>query len=234
MAPPPSRRWIASSARATPMSPKPSARCSAASASTPSPARPRSSSSPTPTNDPRRVAVDLLAQAEHDEAAQAILITDDAGFADAVAAAVAAELATLPRAAIAGASWRGARRDHPGARLGRGGRAGQPAGARAPAIDAARSGAGVRPHPPRRRGVPRRASVPRRSATTWPARTTCCRPDAPRASPPACRCSTSSSAPPGSRPTPAALARVGPAAVALAEAEGLQAHARSIALRLGG
>ena len=57
-------------------------------------------------NDPRRVAVDLLAQAEHDEAAQAILLTDDAGFADAVAAAVAAELPTLPRAAIAGASWR--------------------------------------------------------------------------------------------------------------------------------
>ena len=56
-------------------------------------------------NDPRRVALDLLAQAEHDEAAQAILITDDAGFADAVAAAVAAELPTLPRAAIAGASW---------------------------------------------------------------------------------------------------------------------------------
>jgi histidinol dehydrogenase len=56
-------------------------------------------------NDPRRVAVDLLAQAEHDEAAQSILITDDAGFADAVVAAVAAELPTLPRAAIAGASW---------------------------------------------------------------------------------------------------------------------------------
>jgi histidinol dehydrogenase len=56
-------------------------------------------------NDPRRIAVDLLAQAEHDEAAQSILITDDAGFADAVAAAVTAELPTLPRAAIAGASW---------------------------------------------------------------------------------------------------------------------------------
>jgi histidinol dehydrogenase len=56
-------------------------------------------------NDPRLVAVDLLAQAEHDEAAQSILITDDAGFADAVAAAVAAELPTLPRSAIAGASW---------------------------------------------------------------------------------------------------------------------------------
>jgi histidinol dehydrogenase len=56
--------------------------------------------------DPRRVAVDLLAQAEHDEAAQSILITDDADFADAVAAAVTAEIPTLPRAAIAGASWR--------------------------------------------------------------------------------------------------------------------------------
>jgi histidinol dehydrogenase len=56
-------------------------------------------------NDPRRVAIDLMAQAEHDEAAQSILITDSAAFADAVAAAVLAELPTLPRAAIAGASW---------------------------------------------------------------------------------------------------------------------------------
>ena len=55
--------------------------------------------------DPRRVATDLLAQAEHDEAAQSILNTDDDRFAAAVAAAVAAELPTLPRAAIAGASW---------------------------------------------------------------------------------------------------------------------------------
>jgi len=57
-------------------------------------------------NDPRCVAVDLLAQAEHDEAAQAILITDDPAFADRVATAVTQELPTLPRAAIAGASWR--------------------------------------------------------------------------------------------------------------------------------
>src|SRR5271167_3296068 len=56
-------------------------------------------------NDPRLVAIDLLAQAEHDEAAQAILITDNAAFGDAVGRAVAAELPTLPRAAIAGASW---------------------------------------------------------------------------------------------------------------------------------
>jgi histidinol dehydrogenase len=57
-------------------------------------------------NTPRLVAVDLLAQAEHDEAAQSILITDSAAFAAAVADAVAAELKTLPRAAIAAASWR--------------------------------------------------------------------------------------------------------------------------------
>ncbi|MBR0683227.1 histidinol dehydrogenase [Roseomonas eburnea] len=57
-------------------------------------------------NDPRHVAVDLLAQAEHDESAQSILITPDAALADTVAAAVEAELRHLPRAAIAGESWR--------------------------------------------------------------------------------------------------------------------------------
>ena len=56
-------------------------------------------------NDPRRVAVDLLAQAEHDEAAQSILISDDAAFIEAVIAAVTAELPGLARAAIARASW---------------------------------------------------------------------------------------------------------------------------------
>lgn len=57
-------------------------------------------------NDPAHLALDLLAQAEHDEAAQAILATDDPGLADAVAAAVEDALASLPRADIAGASWR--------------------------------------------------------------------------------------------------------------------------------
>ena len=58
------------------------------------------------TAEPDWVAADLLAQAEHDAAAQSILITDDAGFADAVADAVAHQLSALPRSAIAGASWR--------------------------------------------------------------------------------------------------------------------------------
>jgi len=52
------------------------------------------------------IAADLLAQAEHDTAAQSILITDDAKLAAEVEKAVAAQLAGLPRAAVAGASWR--------------------------------------------------------------------------------------------------------------------------------
>jgi histidinol dehydrogenase len=55
---------------------------------------------------PGDVAMDLLAQAEHDESAQSILITTSAAFAQAVAAAVEATIPTLPRHAIAGASWR--------------------------------------------------------------------------------------------------------------------------------
>ena len=57
-------------------------------------------------NDPGWIATDLLAQAEHDEAAQAILITDDGAFADSVTASVKTVLAGLGRKAIAGASWR--------------------------------------------------------------------------------------------------------------------------------
>jgi histidinol dehydrogenase len=56
-------------------------------------------------NRPDFIAADLLSQAEHDTAAQSILITDDAGFADAVAAAVEEQLKALPRTAIARASW---------------------------------------------------------------------------------------------------------------------------------
>lgn len=56
--------------------------------------------------DPRWIAADLMAQAEHDSAAQSVLITDDQDFADAVEREVAACLETLPRAEIAAASWR--------------------------------------------------------------------------------------------------------------------------------
>lgn len=56
-------------------------------------------------NDPAWIAADLLSQAEHDTAAQAILVTDDLGFADAVVEAVDAHLKTLPRTEIASQSW---------------------------------------------------------------------------------------------------------------------------------
>jgi histidinol dehydrogenase len=55
---------------------------------------------------PDWVAADLIAQDEHDPVAQAILVTDSAGLADAVVAAVERQLRTLPKAEIAGASWR--------------------------------------------------------------------------------------------------------------------------------
>jgi histidinol dehydrogenase len=57
-------------------------------------------------NNPDWIALDLMSQAEHDESAQSILITDDAAFGLAVAEAVDKRLETLERRAIAGASWR--------------------------------------------------------------------------------------------------------------------------------
>jgi len=57
-------------------------------------------------NDPAWIAADLLSQAEHDPSSQSVLIADDRAFADQVARAVDAELKTMPRGQIAGASWR--------------------------------------------------------------------------------------------------------------------------------
>jgi len=184
-------------------------------------------------NDPRHVALDLLAQAEHDEAAQAILITDDASFADAVGAAVADALATLPRAAIAGASWR----QHGAVIVVRDwGEAAALVDRLAPehlqlmVADAESLFARIR-HAgaaflgrfcPEAVGdyvagpnhvLPTGRSARHASGLSvfdFLKRTTWVSADA------------------------AALARVGPAAVALAAAEGLDAHARSIAVRLGG
>jgi histidinol dehydrogenase len=58
------------------------------------------------TGHPDWIAADLLAQAEHDTSAQAILITDDRSLAAEVERALAAQLAQLPRRDIAGAAWR--------------------------------------------------------------------------------------------------------------------------------
>jgi histidinol dehydrogenase len=57
-------------------------------------------------NDPEWIATDLLSQAEHDSSSQSVLITDDSAFADAVEEAVARALTLLPRKEIAHASWR--------------------------------------------------------------------------------------------------------------------------------
>lgn len=57
-------------------------------------------------NDPDWIAADLLAQAEHDVSAQSILITDDAAFGVAVEQAVERQLQSLPRGQTAAASWR--------------------------------------------------------------------------------------------------------------------------------
>ena len=183
-------------------------------------------------NDPRHVAVDLLAQAEHDEAAQSILITTDAAFADAVARAVEAELPTLPRHAIAGASWR----DHGASIVARDWEEAasltndlapehlQVMVADPPALFARIRHAGaaflgrncpeaigdyvagpnhVLPTGRTSRFASGLSVFEFLKRTTWV--------EADRA----------------------ALGEIGPAAVALAEAEGLQAHARSVALRLG-
>lgn len=56
-------------------------------------------------NNPDWIALDMLSQAEHDESAQAILITDNAAFADKVIAAIAVRLETLERRKIAAKSW---------------------------------------------------------------------------------------------------------------------------------
>src|SRR6201996_2284017 len=56
-------------------------------------------------NDPDWIAADLLSQAEHDASSQSILITDDAAFADKVVACATAQIATLPRRTIAEQSW---------------------------------------------------------------------------------------------------------------------------------
>ena len=57
-------------------------------------------------NDPAWIATDLLSQAEHDESAQSILITDDAAFGDRVISEVNLQLKTLTRRDIAAQSWR--------------------------------------------------------------------------------------------------------------------------------
>ena len=181
--------------------------------------------------EPRRVAIDLLAQAEHDETAQAILITDDAALADAVEHAVMMELHSLsrPEAAL---SWR----DHGAVILVRDWDEGvaltnrlapehlelmvaepralfariRHAGAAFLGVDCPEAlgdyVAGPNHVLPTGRTARFASGL---SVFDFLKRTTWMEGDA------------------------QALAAIGPAAIALAEAEGLQAHARSVAMRLG-
>ena len=182
--------------------------------------------------DPDWIAADLLAQAEHDAAAQSILVTDSPALADAVARAVDAPRATLPRGAIARASWRAygpiitvAQLDDAvplADRL-------APEHLEIIAADEERLAGAIRnagaiflgAHTPEAVGdyvggsnhvLPTARSARFSSGLgvlDFMKRTSLL------------KCSA------------AALARIGPAAVTLGEAEGLDAHARSVALRLG-
>ena len=182
-------------------------------------------------NDPRCIAVDLLAQAEHGEDSQAILITDSPRMADAVAAAVTVEIPTLPRAAIAGAAWA----NYGAVILVRDWQEGCALVDRlapehlqimtaAPAEKFARI---------RHAGAAFLGAFTPEAVGDYVAGPTHVLPTGRTA-----RCASGLSVFDFLKRTtwiaasPAGLSRVGPAAIALAEAEGLHAHARSIALRL--
>jgi histidinol dehydrogenase len=182
-------------------------------------------------NDPNWIAADLLSQAEHDPAAQSILITDDEAFAGRVTAAVEAQLAELATGADAAASWR----DHGAVVI-------------APLSEAARLVDLIAPeHVELAIEAPDAlAAQIRHAGAIFLGRHT---PEAvgdyvagsnhvlPTSR--AARFSSGLSLYDFLKRTslvkcdPAAFARLGPATVALAEAEGLPAHARSAAIRLG-
>ncbi len=230
-APRPSARSTSSSAPATATWRWPSARWRARWASTRSPVRPRWWSSPTAACRRAFAAADLLAQAEHGPGGSAVLVTWDPDVADAVDAAVDDLLVDAPRAADITST------------LTTGGRIVLVDDALA-ALDAvnviapehlelltadprvARS-AGAQ----RGRGVRAARGRRRRSATTSPASTTCCRPPAPRASPARCGSTPSASTCTSSRPPRPGSPRWPRTCAALADAEGLDAHARSVDVR---
>jgi histidinol dehydrogenase len=183
-------------------------------------------------NDPTWIAADLLSQAEHDPAAQAILITDDAAFADAVAGKVESALASLPTAAVARASW-----DAHGTIVVVGDLAEAPVLANRLAAEHVELAVA---DPERLFGQIRHAGsvflgrMTPEAIGDYVAGPNHVLPTGRRA-----RFASGLSVLDFMKRTSfialdsAGLAAVGPAAVALAEAEGLAAHARSVALRLG-
>ena len=178
------------------------------------------------------IAADLLAQAEHDANAQSILITDDAALADDVERAVESQLTTLPRADIARASW-----NEFGAIIlveesRRGGGAGQCHRRRASGDHDGGSGSARRANPQCRRDLPRAPIRRRRSATMSAAPTMCCRRRVRRGSRPGLGVLDFMKRTSILKCGPDQLRALGPAAMTLGKAEGLDAHARSVGLRL--
>jgi histidinol dehydrogenase len=183
-------------------------------------------------NDPQWIAADLLSQAEHDPAAQSILITDDAGFADQVADLVGVELATLSTAKVATASWN----EH-GVIIVVDSLDEAPALANALAAEHVEI-ATADPEPLfqriRHAGSVFLGRMTPEAVGDYVAGPNHVLPTGRRA-----RFSSGLSVLDFMKRTsfiqvgPAGLAELGPAAIALAEAEGLSAHARSIELRLG-
>ncbi|EIZ80593.1 histidinol dehydrogenase [Novosphingobium sp. Rr 2-17] len=183
-------------------------------------------------NPPQRIAADLLSQAEHDPTSQSILITDDATFADAVAAAVETELTGLATQATARTSW-----DDNGVIVVVGSLAEAPALANALAaehVEIATDDPEVLFKQIRHAGSVFLGRMTPEAVGDYVAGPNHVLPTGRRA-----RFSSGLSVLDFMKRTSfiqlddAALAAVGPAAVALADAEGLPAHARSISVRLG-
>ena len=140
------------------------------------------------------VAMDLFSQAEHDELAQSILLCPDAGYIEQVQAAIDRLLPQMPRAEIIAKSLSGRGALDPHAQHGRGLRDQQPHRARAPGDRQRRAASLGAAAAPRRRDLPGRLHQRDRWATIARARTTCCRPAAPRAFPARSGSTTSRSA----------------------------------------
>ena len=183
-------------------------------------------------NDPTWIAADLLAQAEHDTAAQAILMTVDGDFAGGRRGGHRRPSEPAPPGRRGGGKLADLRRRRAVARSGGGASPHRPNRAGTPGPGRGRARCPRRPHPQRRGRVPWEPGHRRRWATTWPAPTTCCPPPAAPASPRASAVLDFVKRTSLIGADARALAAVGPAAVTLARAEGLDAHALSISVRL--
>ncbi len=229
----PSAAWTRSSGPATSTWRWPSAACSATSASTWWRGRARSLVVADDTADAGLVAADLLAQAEHDPMARAVLLTPSRRAARrggrrarpaARGAAAAGDRGGRARDATARSCSRASLEEAVDAR--------EPARARAPGAAGRGSGG------PAARGCGTRARCssaptrPRWSATTWRDRTTCCRPAAPRASPRRSATEDFVKRPSVIEYSPEGLVEAGPHVGGCRRVEGLDGHGAAAAIRI--